>query len=174
MSISYLFPADNIEAVSARTDHNNEPSSSEDDDGQLEFDLGDRALRLLKIAIMDTIHGRRLTTLVDELTPEFVIDLRDVLRFDLPGMSRDAFFHRLSARGVHYARAPIAWHDISAYGVTTDTKLPIRLYHEAVERWGGNLILLVSRPEHAIHMHAMLNMALSVHRSQGWSIERIP
>lgn len=173
MNISYLFSPGQGEAVPAKTDDNNTLPSVESDDRQLEFDLGDRALRLLKIAVTDTIHGRRLTTLVDELTPEFVIDLRDVLRFDLPGLSREFFFHRLSAHGVHYARAPIAWHQISAYGITTDTKLPIRLHHEAVERWGGNLILLVSRAEHAMHMHAMLNMALSTHRCHGWSIERV-
>lgn len=173
MSISYLFPPVEDEAGPETTSVTDELVPVEDHGRQLEFDLGDRALRLLKIAVTDTIHGRRLTTLVDELTPEFVIDLRNVLRFDLPGMSREVFFHRLSARGVHYARAPVAWHEVSAYGITTSSKLPIRLYHEAIERWGGNLILLVSRPEHAVHTHAMLNMALSTHRANGWSIERV-
>lgn len=142
-------------------------------EAQLELDLGNQPCRLLRIAVTDTIHGRRLTSIVDEIVPEFVLDLRNVLRFDLPGLSRDFFFHRLSSRGVHYARAPIGWHTVSAWGLTTGSNLPPRLYHEAVERWGGNLLLLVSRAEHAMHTHAMLNMALSAKRATGWNIERV-
>lgn len=143
------------------------------DDRQLEFNFGDHSCRLLKIAITESIHGQTLTTLIDDLVPEFVLDLRDVLRFDLPGLSRDVFFHMLSARGVHYARAPIGWHNISARAMITNSALPPRLRHEAVERWGGNLVLLVSRLEHALHTQAMLNMALSSTRERGWRIERV-
>lgn len=173
MSVSYLFPRSEKLAGVLSEDVADVPAPVGDYCRQLELDFGGSALRLLKIAVTDTIHGGRLTALIDELTPEFVIDLRNVLRFDLPGMSRESFFHRLSARGVHYARAPIAWNDICSYGITARIDLPVRLYHEAVERWGGNLVLLVSRHEHAAHTHAMLNLALSSHRTQGWSIEQV-
>lgn len=172
MNIRYLDIGDHRSGSSPDTKQCVEPRPCYDD-RQLELDLGDRSCRLLKIAITESIHGLTLKALIDELNPEFVLDLREVLRFDMPGLSRDHFFHMLSVRGVHYARAPIGWHHISPRALTANSALPQRLHHEAVERWGGNLVLLVSRPEHALHTQAMLNLALSSKREEGWRIERI-
>lgn len=143
------------------------------DNPQFELDLGDRACRIMTIAVTDSLHGQTLLDVIDKVSPEFVLDLRDVLRFNLPGMSRDLFFHMLSNRGVHYARVPVGWHNIAPRAVTAGSTLPARLQHEAVERWGGNLVLLVSRNEHALHTQAMLNLVLSSRRSKGWQIQRV-
>ncbi|WP_454279021.1 hypothetical protein [Sphingomonas sp. Marseille-Q8236] len=172
MNVSYLEFPNHVSDVQANMAHHVDHLSRHDDP-QLELDLGDRACRIMKIAATESLHGQTLSALIDQVSPEFVLDLRDVLRFNLPGLSRDVFFHMLSARGVHYARVPIGWHSISPKAVTAGAPLPARLQHEAIERWGGNLVLLVSRNEHALHTQAMLNMALSSHRSRGWRIERV-
>lgn len=140
---------------------------------QLEFKFDSGPSRQFKIAVTDSIHGRRLAQLVTDLVPEYVLDLRDVLRFDLPGLSRDSFFNMLSAQGVHYERAPMGWQAISTYGIVTEATLPHQLYDKVIERNVRNLVLLVSRSEHALHTHTLLNFALSINHELGWEIERV-
>lgn len=142
-----------------------------DDDGQLEFDLGDSdRVRRILVAVMDRIHGARLQELIAEIHPTVVLDLRNTIRFDLPGTSRDRFLDTVSRVRASYMRAPMAWQSDLKGPVLIDYALPIRLHHEVVERSDGNLMLLVNKSEHALRISSLLNVALSKNHLS-WDIE---
>jgi hypothetical protein len=159
-------------AGSSATIPQEDGSRVDNSDRQLSLNFADPSCRLFMIAVTGSLHGRRLTDVIDKTSPRYVVDLRDVLRFDLPGLTRNLFFNNLSSKGVNYTRVPMRWHDVSPRALTVSGTLPPRLYHEAVEQTEGNLVLLVSRPEHALHTHALLNMALSINSRNSWRIEQ--
>lgn len=145
-----------------------------DDDRQLELDLGDDdQIRRILVAVMDRIHGARLHDLVTEIHPAVVLDLRNTIRFDLPGTNRDRFLKVVSQVRSSYMRAPMAWHADLCGPVVADYVLPVRLHHEVVERSDGNLMLLVNKPEHAFRISSMLNIAFSKSRMRKWDIEHV-
>lgn len=145
-----------------------------DDDGQLEFDLGedDRVRRIL-VAVMDRIHGEHLHTLVAEIHPTVVLDLRNTIRFDLPGTSRDRFLDIVSRVSSSYMRAPMTWQSDLRGPVPINYTLPIRLHHEVIERSDGNLMLLVNKTEHALRISSLLNVALSKNSFKRWHIQHV-
>lgn len=144
-----------------------------DSQGQFRLELKDGEIRHIRIIPMDLIHGTRLSTVFDRIHPTIVLDLRKTLRFDQPGLSRHAFFNHLSRIRSTYFREPVEWPKLKAYHLSSRQSLPVRVYHEAVERWDGHIVLLVSKAEHARYLEVALNRALSEHRSDGWDIERV-
>lgn len=144
-----------------------------DQHGQLELDLGDDRVRRILVAAMDRIHGLRLHELVTEVHPVVVLDLRNTIRFDLPGTNRDRFLEIVSRVQSSYMRAPMTWHGDLRAPVHIDLVLPVRLHHEVVERHDGNLMLLVNKPEHALRISSMLNVTLSQNHIKKWDIEQV-
>lgn len=142
-----------------------------DEYGQLELDLGDQVRRIL-VAAMDRIHGIRLHELVTEIHPVVVLDLRNTIRFDLPGMNRDSFLQTVSRVHSSYMRAPMKWQNDLRAAVQINAVLPVRLHHEVIERRDGNLMLLVNKPEHARKISSMLNVTLSQSHAKRWDIEQ--
>lgn len=142
-------------------------------DGQLKLDLKGGEIRRILIVSMDTVHGTRLAALLEELQAATVVDLRHAIRFDLPGLNRVRFFDALSRSQTAYTRAPLDWQSQNLNPFAGTHCLPTRLHHEAVERWDGHLLLLVSKPEHARGIHSLLNGALSATRPDGWGIEQV-
>jgi hypothetical protein len=138
----------------------------------MELDLGDddRVRRIL-VAVMDRIHGTRLHDLVVEIHPAVVLDLRNTIRFDLPGTSRDRFLDSVSRIRSSYMRAPMPWTADIGGPVLVDYDLPVRLHHEVIERSDGNLMLLVNKPEHAFRISSILNVALSKKSLRRWDIQ---
>lgn len=143
-----------------------------DEFGQLELDFGDDPVRKILVAAMDRIHGLRLHGLVAEVHPVVVLDLRSTIRFDLPGTSRDRFLDNISRIHSSYMRAPMTWHDDVRTAVDVEVELPLRLYHEVIERHVGNLMLLVNKPEHALRLSSMLNVTLTQHRLGRWDVKQ--
>lgn len=141
--------------------------------GQFQFELKDGEIRHILIVVMDEVHGSRLASAVDRLPPVVVVDLRQTLRFDQPGLSRTSFFDHLSRLRSVYLREPIEWHQLPTKHINDKSSLPIRLYHEAVERWEGHIALLVSKLEHARYLESVLNIALMERRPDGWEIEQV-
>lgn len=141
--------------------------------GQFQLELKGGEVRHILIIVMDAVHGSRLASAVEKLLPVTVIDLRQTLRFDQPGSSRSAFFHQLSRIRSTYMRVPVEWSDLQARHLAADQRLPTRVFHEAVERWEGHIALLVSKVEHARYLEAILNLALSERRPDGWDILQV-
>jgi hypothetical protein len=141
--------------------------------GQFQLELKDGDIRHILIVVMDQVHGSRFASAVDRLPPVVVVDLRQTLRFDQPGLSRASFFDHLTKLRAVYMREPIEWHHFPTKHINHNRSLPTRLYHEAVERWEGHIALLVSKFEHARYLESMLNMALMERRPDGWEIEHV-
>lgn len=146
---------------------------SADANGQFEFELDGGEIRCFLIVAMDEVHGSKLLAELERHHPAIVLDLRSILRFDQPGISRSAFFRILSRTHSHYMREPVIWGDIQLRHMNASTYLPARLYHETVERWEGNVALLVSKIAQAKHLEALLNLTLSQRRPTGWGIEQV-
>lgn len=128
--------------------------------------------RLITIIAMDIIHGCRLHETLVDLKPAVAIDLRHVVRFDLPDFSRLKFFADLSATNALYVRAPVEWHRVETRPLVDNRdSLPSRVRHELVEREDGNVLLMVAKTEQQRHVAAHLNFLLSeLHRSD-WRID---
>jgi len=141
--------------------------------GQLELDLNDEPVRKIIVAAMDRIHGQTLHEIVADFHPALVLDLRNTIRFDLPGTSREVFLEMISQMHCAYMRAPITW-DVNLRGpVQVELELPVRLRHEVIERPDGNLILLVNKSEHVLKLSSMLNVALSSYHANRWEIDQV-
>lgn len=143
-----------------------------DEARQLELDLGDDPVRRILVAAMDRLHGLRLHALLVEIHPVLVLDLRNTIRFDLPGTSRNLFLQTVSKARSSYMRAPMEWHRSVQAPVHIEVNLPGRLRHEVIEKHEGNLMLLVNKPEQALHVSSMLNVTLSQSHLTGWDIEQ--
>lgn len=146
---------------------------STDRQGQFQLELQDGDIRHILIVAMDAVHGSRVATAVEKTLPNTVVDLRQTLRFDQPGLSRTSFFDQLKRVRATYMREPVDWPHFLSPHLITDQRLPIRVYHEAVERWDGHVALLVSKAEHAQYLKALLNRDLSERRPAGWDILQV-
>lgn len=143
------------------------------ENGQLEFNLGDDQVRKILVAAMDRIHGLRLLELVQEVHPVVVLDLRNAIRFDLPGTSRHMFLESVARVRSMYMRVPMEWRANVHTFVQADLDLPSRLHHELIERGDGNVMLLVKNPEHALRISSMMNVTLSKFQTKHWDIQQV-
>ena len=146
---------------------------STDRQGQFRLELQEGDIRHILIVAMDAVHGSRVATAVEKTLPITVVDLRQTLRFDQPGLSRASFFDQLKRVRATYLREPVDWPHLQSCRLITNQRLPIRVYHEAVERWDGHIALLVSKAEHAQYLGALLNRDLSECRPAGWDILQV-
>lgn len=144
-----------------------------DQDGQYELDFFNEETRSFLIVAMDEVHGLKLLSEIERVHPSIVLDLRSILRFDQPGISRAKFFGILNRTDAVYCREDMHWSKIKIRHMGVSAHLPQRLFHEAVERWEGNIALLVSKNLQARHLETMLNLTLSQWRPSGWGIEKV-
>ena len=141
--------------------------------GQFRLPFEDEAaVRRIVIVVMDTIHGTRLHSYLDDLRPKVVLDVRHAIRFDLPGTSRVQFFENIHNVGASYFQEPIEWHELKAQPLTVDDRLfSQRIRYEVVEHCNGHLMLLVSKCAHLRLLLPVLNFSLTRNHPPGWRIE---
>lgn len=106
---------------------------------------GQNQYRQIFIVPMDEIHGRRLCNLIVGTMPKTVIDLRHVIRFDLPGSNRKKIFRCLETSNSQYTRLPISWHLIQAQDIMSGKDLfPDQLTQEIIKQKETPTLMLVA------------------------------
>ena len=141
---------------------------------QLSFSFDDMEIQgghCVEIIAMDGLHGKRLCELIISKKPKVALDLRHVIRFDLPGTSREHILNYFRATNTLYVRDPIPWHNMKRRDfISGDRVISQRLEHEAVERKQSPVMLFVPKDEHVNLLTAYLNRVFS-QRSEGpWVI----
>lgn len=141
---------------------------------QLSFsfeDVGAQENRKVEIVSMDGLHGKRLCELIMSKKPKVALDLRHVIRFDLPGTSREQVLNYFRATNTLYVRDPLPWHALQRRDfIAGDKVISQRLEHETVERKQSPIMLFVPKEEHVGFLTAYLNRVFSSRGDGFWEI----
>lgn len=141
-------------------------------DRQLRLPFDDSASRRIIIVAMDCIHGIQLCNLILDIKPKKAIDLRYLIRFDLPGTNRSEIFHRMKLVRTHYVKASLPWHQLSARDFMLGNKqLSDQLDYEIMGGEESPLLLLASKDDDVRNLTSYLNRLLSSHSTSYWQIE---
>lgn len=128
----------------------------------------------VEIVAMDGLHGRRLCELIMSNKPKVALDLRHVIRFDLPGTSREQVLGYFRAANTLYVRDPLPWHTLQRKDfVAGERVLSQRLEHETVEQKQSPVMLFVPKVEHIGFLASYLNRVFSNRGDGQWKITAI-
>ncbi len=141
---------------------------------QLSFSFDDVETRdghRVEIVAMEGLHGRRLCELIMTRKPKVAMDLRHVIRFDLPGTSREQVLSYFRAANTLYLRDPLPWHALQRRDFIAGEKvISQRLEHETVERKQSPVMLFVPKEEHVGCLTAYLNRVFSNRGDGYWEV----
>ena len=125
----------------------------------------------VEIIAMNNLHGKRLCELIISKKPKVVMDLRHLIRFDLPGTSREQILNYFRATKTLYVRDPIPWHNMKRRDfISGDRVISQRLEHETIERKQSPVMLFVPKDEHVNLLAAYLNRVFSERSECPWTI----
>lgn len=119
------------------------------------------------IASLEAMTGAQLRSLLADRRPDTVVDLREMIRFDLPGTNRGDIFKTFRYFNAHYVKDPLPWHSLTTrdFGAS-DNPVSTRLIHEVVERSLSRVMIFVTRPADcrsiAAHLRRIMPERLSV------------
>lgn len=174
-NIHRLFPdqareeqsAGRLEAPLATADHESQLSFA--------FEKLERPERIqLFIVPMDEIHGRKLCELIDHFRPGLIIDLRGLIRFDLPGINRSIIINLMRSHGIKYIKEPVSWGSLNITGLAaSDVHLSQRMNYEILHSGKGAVFIFVQKSIHVKFLNSVLNTVLSKKASSPWSINNI-
>ena len=120
---------------------------------------------------MDDMHGGRLCETLDTIRPKLVLDLRYVIRFDLPGTSRTQVFKRFHSLQTLYIKDSLPWHDMERRDfIAGDVSISHRLRHEVVERDQTPILIFVPKIEHVRYLGSYLNRILAPQSKKTWEV----
>ena len=137
----------------------------------LPFDTEPLGPRII-IVSMETMNGPALRRLIQDLRPNAAVDLRELIRFDLPGMSRHDVLRTLHANHAHYVKDPLPWHRLDARAFATlEGPISNTLIHEIVERHADCVMILVHRSDDSRAIASHLHKVLSQRMSSPWHVE---
>lgn len=124
------------------------------------------------IVPMVRMNGPSFRTLLRTRRPAAAVDLRALIRFDLPGTSRDDIFRAMSAQKTHYVKDPLPWHELDARAwATMEGPASNALVHEISERQAECVFVLVHRDADAHSIAVHLNRVLSQRLKTPWRVE---
>jgi hypothetical protein len=122
---------------------------------------------------LDIVHGEQLIELLCEIRPKIVIDVRNLVRFNLPGMSRESIFKKLSKLSSIYIREPIRWSVTSRSDVMAGNyEIPVRIAYELIAMQFGCALVITEKPTESRILATALSRFLSEERDTDWVIER--
>ncbi len=125
------------------------------------------------VVAMDDVHGTQFCSLVINLKPRTVVDVRHLIRFDLPGTSRKEVFSCFGAVHALYVNASLPWHELQPRDfISEDGTLSQRLSHEVIEREDSPILLLASKEPNARFLASYLHRVLSSQATCPWKIEQ--
>lgn len=135
------------------------------------YDVETQHGQRIEIVAMDGLHGRHLCELIMSRKPKVTLDLRHVIRFDLPGTSREQVLSYFRATNTLYVRDPIPWHDLQRRDFISGNRIiSQRLEHETVERKQSPIMLFVPKDEHVKLLTSYLNRVFSMRGEGPWEI----
>ena len=142
-------------------------------DWQLPLPFHDAPLGLtIVIVSMETMNGSRLRGLIQDRRPDAAIDLRELIRFDLPGTSREDVFRALSIHHTHYVKDPLPWHRLDARALgLLEYPVSNTLVHEITERDADCVLVFVYKHDEARSIASHLTKVLSQRIEGPWHIE---
>jgi hypothetical protein len=124
------------------------------------------------IVPMAAMTGSTFRQLIQDRCPNSAVDLRELIRFDLPGTSREDVFKVLQNQNTYYVKDPLPWHQLDARSLSTmDAPVSNLLVHEIVDRGANCIFVLVYRQAEAISIASHLTKVLSARLSCPWHIE---
>jgi len=124
------------------------------------------------IVPMEAMNGSTLRGLITERRPTSAVDLRQLIRFDLPGTSREDVFRTLHAHRTHYVKDPLPWHRLDARALAMlDGPVSNALVHEIAERDAHCILVFVYKPDEARSIASHLTKVLGARMEGPWRIE---
>lgn len=142
-------------------------------DWQLSLPFDDKAIGpTVLIVSMESMNGPTLRNLINERKPASAVDLRQLIRFDLPGTSRDDVFRALSVHRTYYVKDSLPWHRLDARALAT-LEAPVSnvLVHEIADRGADCIFVFVYRHEEARSIASHLTKVLAPRMDGPWRIE---
>lgn len=125
----------------------------------------------LALVAMEEIHGTQFCEFILDFSPRIALDTRRLVRFDLPGSSRDRIFQCFKASNTLYSTDEISWHQLRARDfLVSDTFVSQRLAYEIFEERIAPIMVMVQKSEHANWLHSHLNRYLAKLGDQNWQI----
>lgn len=124
------------------------------------------------IVPMEAMNGPTLRGLISERKPTSAVDLRQLIRFDLPGTSREDVFRTLHAHHTHYVKDPLPWHKLDARALAK-LRGPVSnaLVHEIAERGADCILVFVYRHDEARSIASHLSKVLAERMEGPWRVE---
>lgn len=141
-------------------------------DWQLPLPFGEnRPSTTILIVPTEFMNGPALRSIISERRPRSVVDLREMIRFDLPGTSRDDVFRTMRLYNTFYVSDPLPWHrlDAKAFAMLQGPISSV-LFHEIVERKSECVLVFVFRHDESRLIVAHLNKILSEQMRVPYSI----
>lgn len=124
------------------------------------------------IVPMETMNGSTLRGLISDRRPNSAVDLRELIRFDLPGTSREDIFRAFHVHHTHYVKDPLPWHRLDARSFALlEAPVSNALVHEIAERSADCILVFVYRHDEARSIASHLNRVLSERLEGPWHIE---
>lgn len=124
------------------------------------------------IVPMVTMNGSTLRGLINERRPNSAVDLRELIRFDLPGTSREDVFRTLQVHHTYYVKDPLPWHRLDARALAMlDGPVSNKLVHEIAEQRAACIFVLVYKHDEARSIASHLTKVLSERMVGPWHIE---
>lgn len=142
-------------------------------DWQLSLPFDDLPLGPTIVVVpMETMNGPALRGLIQNRRPNAAVDLRELIRFDLPGTSREDVFRTLHTYHTYYVKDPLPWHRLDARALALlDGPVSNTLVHEIAERSAACVFVLVYKHDDARSIASHLNKVLSERMDGPWHIE---
>lgn len=142
-------------------------------DWQLPLPLGDaQSGATILIVSMDAMNGATLRGLISEWRPDSAVDLREMIRFEIPGTSREDVFRTLRIHQTHYVPDPLPWHRLDARAwALLEAPISSKLVHEIAERSPACVFVFVQKHDEVRSIAAHLTKVLSERMRGPWHIE---
>lgn len=142
---------------------------------QLSLPLDDifEAKRVILIPL-DVVHGEQLIELLCDAKPRIIIDVRSLIRFNLPGMNRELIFKKFYKLSSMYIRESIKWESVTSHDVMVGNyEIPTRICYELLNMHHGCALLMTEKQAEARMLASALNRFLSADKNSNWVIERM-
>ncbi|MGF7054761.1 hypothetical protein GGC47_003965 [Bosea sp. OAE752] len=159
--------------LTARGDRQKIDATSIPKGWQLPLPFDDKPLGpTVLIVSMESMNGPTLRNLISERKPASAVDLRQLIRFDLPGTSREDVFRILNVNRTYYVKDSLPWHRLDARALATlDAPVSNVLLHEIADRRADCIFVFVYRHEEARSIASHLTKVLGPRMEGPWRIE---
>jgi hypothetical protein len=139
----------------------------------LPFDEKPTELSII-IVSTETINGETLKKIINDYKPQSAVDLRQLIRFDLPGTSREDIFRTFLSQRTHYIRDSLPWSHLDEIQILK-SKSPLSnvLMHEIVKKGANCVLVFVYKRKEVYPIARHLNNIISSKVKTPWRIKEV-